>query len=97
MNNSDDDEILTFFVVIAAAALLGPMLLAHFSAAAIEKLISWHVIVDHGVLIPIGGGAGLDLARTGIAAGIFLLLFLIGFASVKHTVARRGAAKGGRA
>lgn len=76
MQNSND-EMWTWFAGIIAAVVIGPTLLASAVPTAQAWLVRVHVLATEGVLIPVGTGAGLDLARIAIAAGALLLVALI--------------------
>lgn len=76
VQNSNDD-MWTWFAGIIAAVVIGPTLLASAVPTAQAWLVRVHVLATEGVLIPVGTGAGLDLARIAIAAGALLLVALI--------------------
>lgn len=100
MRNSDDDDFITFMAIGAFLIVFGPTLLARFAPWARDLLVRRHVLVDHDVLIPIASGAGLDLARVLIAAGIVLVGVLLIVWTIKRKLAARAvvrAAKGIRA
>lgn len=88
---NDDDDFLTFIVLIGVAAVFGPALAAHFIPTFAETLVHWHLLVTDGVLIPVAAGAGLDLARVVIAAGILVSLALVAVVAASRAAARRKA------
>lgn len=71
--NTKDDEL----VLVLAAIIFGPVLLAGFFKPVQEALVSWHVLTTENVLIPIGEGAGIDLARLVIAISVIGALALL--------------------
>lgn len=88
---NDDEGLLTLLFGVLLVALLGPGLAANIFPKAQELLVRWGVLVDDGILIPIGDTAGLDLARTAIAAGICALLVLLAVVLVRRSIQRRQA------
>ncbi|MFT4284349.1 MAG: hypothetical protein QM598_05885 [Protaetiibacter sp.] len=88
---NDDDGLLTLIFGVLLVTLLGPGLAAKFLPKAQELLLRWGVLVDDGILIPIGDTAGLDLARTAIVAGLCALLVLLAVVLVRRSTQRRQA------
>lgn len=98
-NNSSggsDDDFITWIVGIIAVALIGPGLLAKFVPAAQHALIQAHVLVTTSILIPIGTGSGLDLARVLVVIGLVALAALLIYVSVRRHLRLREAGQARR-
>jgi hypothetical protein len=91
MNESRDDEFITFVIVVLAAVTFGPALLARFLPCVRDQLVAWHVLATDQVLLPIAGGAGLDLGRLAIAVGLISLLLVLGGLRLRQTLRQRRA------
>ncbi|WP_435740110.1 hypothetical protein [Clavibacter nebraskensis] len=79
---------MTWLTVGGAAVLFGPTLLATLLPEVQHALVSHGVLVDHDVLVPIGTGTGLDMARVVLVAGAITLLVLLTIATIRHRAAR---------
>lgn len=88
---ADTEEIVMWLVGAAAALACAPLAVARFAPAAADFLVRWHVLTRFGVLLPVAGGAGLDLARLAAAAAILVALVLIAGSSLSRARRRREA------
>lgn len=89
-NGDDSNEgLATVLTGVGLVAVLGPGIAASTVPKLQALLVRWGLLVDDGILIPIGDGAGLDLARLAVVAGIVGLLLVLLVVSARRAAERR--------